>query len=371
MGTRNLEIDRLRAVAVSITLYAHLDFIMLGAGDWYTASKSFVSGTVGVTLFFAISGYLISGALIPDLDASTGKRWVLASFWIRRSTRILPMALVWIAVPLLLSATLNSRSIFGSFEHNIDGAIAAALFYYNAFAHFGYNKSTFGVYWSLSLEEQFYIIFPFFLLAIRGTTTRIVAIAAIAVLPFWVGGFAVQGMCFGAILYLAMANKRRTAPTQAVPRWLGIAVPLCLTGALAMLPPIGNRYVPEWMMAQATALISVVLVWLAAQDRGFILPLGPEIDAVVDWIGTRSFGLYLIHLPAFMFAGELTWRLQTFDDPWGRGAIALVVMLVATEVSYRFVEVPVRSWGRSMAEKVAFRSVEPVASNGPGALIAR
>jgi peptidoglycan/LPS O-acetylase OafA/YrhL len=84
------------------------------------------------------------------------------------------------------------------------------------------------------------------------------------------------------------------------------------------------------------------LVWLAAQEQNLIPSLGRFVDPVLSWIGTRSFGIYLVHLPAFQFAGELTFRFSRFDTALCRTIIALAVIAVAVEFSYRWVEAPIR-----------------------------
>jgi peptidoglycan/LPS O-acetylase OafA/YrhL len=101
----------------------------------------------------------------------------------------------------------------------------------------------------------------------------------------------------------------------------------------------------------ALVLLSGLLVGLAAQQQGFISSLGRRINTIVDWIGTRSYGLYLIHLPAMMLAGELTWRMRAYDGIWLRAAIALAVLVAATECCYRLIECPIREYGRRVAHR--------------------
>jgi peptidoglycan/LPS O-acetylase OafA/YrhL len=351
VSRRNIEIDRLRALAVLVTIYAHLDFIMLGDATWYTASKGWINPFAGVLLFFAISGYVISQSLIPELDRSEKKNEALVAFWTKRLTRITPMAVLWVVVPLSLSFWFNSRGIFSSPADNVPGAIAATFYYFNIFATFFNQKSMFGVYWTLSLEEQFYAIFPLFLLAFATTRSRktalIIAALGAAMIPAWAMQFRMDAIIYGVFLYL-ITNRAIRTPAPA-PKWAAVAATLCLGIGLVVFQSFALIYLPAWAEPPLSALLAVLLVSLAVRECGFIVSMGRWPDAVLNWIGTRSFGLYLIHIPAFMLAGEITWRLQLFDNVAGRALIASVVMLAVTEICYRAYEVPIRKWGRKLA----------------------
>ena len=106
---------------------------------------------------------------------------------------------------------------------------------------------------------------------------------------------------------------------------------------------------PSWLALILTALLSVCLLYLAVQERNHVPSLGSKFDSVIDWIGTRSFGLYLIHIPAYMLAGEITWRIQMYDTILGRFIISIIVMVAITEFCYRCFETPIRSWGKKIA----------------------
>jgi peptidoglycan/LPS O-acetylase OafA/YrhL len=351
MSDRNVEIDRLRAFAILITIYAHFGYVTLGESAFYTASQAYIGAANGVTLFFVISGYVISSTLLPSLDRAAGKHDVLTSFWIKRSTRILPMALTWIALPFALCVFFNSRGLSGSIEDNLPGAAAAALFYFNFFvATVPIQKSIFGHYWSLAVEEQFYLVFPFLLLAInsryRLSCLGLVWLVAVFIsAPLRIVGF--EAVVLGAIVYLI--TQQLPAITH-LGRIAGGAVTLILMATLATAQYMLGSSIPSYLQAVVLALLALLLVGLASQQRGFIPSLGRPIDAVVNWIGTRSFGLYLIHLPAFIFAGELTWRMRDYDSLRSRAIIGLVVLVVATECCYRWLEAPIRDYGRRVAQ---------------------
>src|SRR3569833_1754592 len=157
---RNPEIDALRGIAVLLVQLAH--FRVLVPVDW--AVYDVFKFEAGVPLFFALSGAVISGTLIPQLNRGENARAV-AGFYVRRAYRILPLAYLWLGLGLLGTVYFNAHHHFGDLPANLYGAGAAVL----NFANIAQSKvviqgmGMFGAYWSLSLEEQFYLLFPLFL----------------------------------------------------------------------------------------------------------------------------------------------------------------------------------------------------------------
>ncbi len=151
------EIDGLRAIAVLAVVLYHAELLLFG-GTLLTG------GFVGVDVFFVISGYLISTLIYTELE-NTG-RFSLLGFYERRARRILPALLVVILAFLPFSWMLLLPSALTEFAHSIVGAL---LFYSNIFLFF--STSEYGAEWSLlkpllhtwslSVEEQFYLFFPF------------------------------------------------------------------------------------------------------------------------------------------------------------------------------------------------------------------
>ena len=361
MMERNREIDRLRAFAVLMTMFAHFGYVTLGGSDFFANIHKYIGLANGVILFFVISGYVITKTLVQSLDGAGSPRRVLMAFWVKRSSRILPMALLWIAIPLMICAWFNSRGLSGTMAGNFPGAVAASAFYFNIYVFiFPSQTSIFGHYWSLALEEQFYLLFPF-LLIVLGKRWRllglVVAWVALSILTATVGFVFGDPMLWGALIYVAA--QRQLALPPRVPRLVGVGVSVLAGITLMAFQYLTNALPQHNFGITALSAISSLLLWLAAQNQGYIPSMGQRVDEAIDWVGTRSFGLYLIHLPGYMVAGELAWRLKAFDTILGRGAIATILIVIVTEACYRFVELPIRNWGRRMAGKRITPGSEP------------
>lgn len=352
LETRNLEIDRLRAIAVIMTVFCHLDMVVRGESPWYEHVIKYFNGQEGVILFFAISGFVISKTLIGELEKHPVKD-ALYSFWIKRLTRITPIALVWITLPLLGTRYLNDTHIFGDLHWNNLGALAAAFNVFNIYNLYDQGKSMYGVYWSLSLEEQFYLIFPFFLLLFRTWNQRMIAltksIVLLSFLPFAVHtAFRAEAIIFGIMVY-HIIQKIGTERKSYYEKEVMITAVLILLACINIFP-VAISWMNQSIYMLITPIISAVLVWIAAQNKGYLFDI-KWLSPVLDWIGTRSFGIYLIHVTSFNLAFVALHSSPVHNTPFFRGILSLVFLIGLTELSYRLIEVPIRRWGRNIANQ--------------------
>jgi peptidoglycan/LPS O-acetylase OafA/YrhL len=339
---RNLELDRLRAFAVMMTVYAHLDFLVGFTENWYRKTLIYINGSDGVILFFAISGYIISCGLVPLLDKAIDTKKVLSEFWIKRATRILPMAVLWLLIPLCMAVAANSHYLI----YDIHGAIAALLNVYNIFAIFDQGKSQFGIYWSLSLEEQFYLAFPFFLIVIRNWRTRIFALICFSlllnILPASIRpSFRCEAIIYGVMLFLLLQKYKPLLTFNANQNFKNI-VSLILLFFIIAIPPALSQRMPACLYYPLTPLISILLVFLATQEKEFIFSYR-KINTILDWIGTRSYGIYLIHISVFQVARYFVTSLLI------RGIVATILIIIVAEICYKYFETPIRIWGKKLA----------------------
>lgn len=344
-GVIRRDIQGLRTIAVLAVLFEHV----LG----YPAG-----GFVGVDIFFVISGFLITGILLRQQER-TG-RVSFSDFYRKRIRRILPAALV-----VLVVTVLAARLLFNSARANTTfwDAVWSGLFVANwnfaatATDYFAADGpvSPLQHYWSLSVEEQFYLVWPV-LLALAGLAAArrraSVALAAIVVIiagslvwAFWESTTAPAVAYFstftrawelgiGAILALTVSFwGRMPGWLRPVLAWIGlvgIAASLWITTESGF--PAPGALLP---------VISTALV-IAAGVGGESRWLWPLTNPVSVYIGNISYSLYLWHFPIFIFGGILLAApAERLGMPWMPSVVILAASFVFAILSYHFIEQPV------------------------------
>jgi peptidoglycan/LPS O-acetylase OafA/YrhL len=358
------EIEVLRGLAVAGVVLHHSYGALLPVTNrplaWLMHTVDY--GT-GVDLFFAISGFVIARTLLPAIDASKTRRdftTTACAFWIRRAWRLLPSAWLWLAICLAASAWFNRAGLFGSVATNAWAALAGALDFANIrlaliFGHHDYGTSF--AWWSLSLEEQFYILLPPAAFLLRGRL-QLILIALVALQfplrphSLWPVMFRNQAILLGVLLacWEPHPSFRRVgwhlARWPAFARWIPAAALVLMLGALGVAGPA-----PRFMIG-LIALTSAALVYLAAQDAGLIMQAS-ALRRVMLWLGARSYALYLIHIPAFFAARELCFRLGAQDNEPAAAFLGLALLLIGAELNWRLLENPLRRRGARIAQRYA------------------
>lgn len=366
-SAKNLEIEALRGVAILMVLYAHVGgFLFFGRDDLYEASRSYLQPGTGVDLFFCVSGYVITRRLVADQGGFCARA---IPFWIRRFWRLAPSAWFWLGINLLL---VFAAAQSGSRLPNIRDTLAAILQVYNF--HFyecanHINATICGqdfVYWSLSLEEQFYLVFPFliFLLPRRTLILTLTGIVLAQIfIPRSVAGFLwlvrTDAIALGALIALAQESSvyRYVAPTMLGKLWLRCVFLFSIIVLLSTVDAPKVHFV-EFATGLA-AVLSAGLVGAASFSEAFAFRDGALRDVLV-WVGTRSYALYLAHHPIAWLVGDLG-RLVLHRAPTNGeiGLVALGALFVAADLNYRFVETPLRRKGAAIAQSVRARFEMP------------
>lgn len=360
-ASRIQDIELLRAIAIVLVFLQHIPHKLL---PWLppALTQEGYSFAVGVDLFLVVSGFVIARSLLPELAGAANPRErvaVMLAFWIRRAWRLWPAAWLWLLLILVAVILFNRSGVFGGLVTNLEATVAGVLQVANIRVNELFLVRPYGVsdhYWGLSLEEQFYLAFP--LLVILFPRQWLWILAALIVSRFIWGGhlsvYRFEGMALGVLIAVFMRHSER-GPLLAPDflRFRSVAWALLLLG-VALMVLLGD--VQRSIVTVGQPLITILaglLVLAAAQDRDYFR-LPRVIQPVALWIGSRSYALYLCHIPMFYGTRELWFRygIQAPDstDTLRFGVLGLLLSGVAAELTYRLVEQPGRRRGRHHAE---------------------
>ena len=353
-------IEVLRACAVLLVLIHHINGDLLPGGGY--RFYDYFKGWVGVDLFFAISGFVISRNLKLQFDLIASKRgyWLIVlEFWTKRAYRLLPSAWLWLIIILALAGYYNRAGLFGTVPTNVNATIAAILNFANfrladAFGNYPYGASF--VYWSLSLEEQFYLIFPFLMLLFRKWLPGFLLLAfALQVLigkkvGDWSILFRTEAISLGIFLafFEQSALYKKVEPKLMRNRLIALCVTIVLFALLALVP--GKALDVSPYNYAVVAVISSALVWLASYGQNYIIP-ATFLSGALGYIGARSYAIYLIHIPAFYIVRETCFRFQLVIPGAAMIFVALILIFIMAELNYRLIEMPLRKRGAVISQR--------------------
>lgn len=398
-------LDGLRTLAVAAVVLYHLGF------SWIQG------GLQGVTMFFVLSGYLITKLLIVEFDG-TG-RIDLKDFWIRRIRRLLP-AIITVIVATIILCTLFNHVMLTKMRPDI----VPSLLFFNNWWQILRNVSYFDAlgdpsplthFWSLAIEEQFYLFWPLLLLIplklgvkrphIRRATLALALASALAMALLYNPAvdpsrvyYGTDTRVFSLLLgaWLAFVPERSMRLAWLAPRLrqladkIGLQLP-ARTGQRASTPhptfrTSAEQHTPDvtvsgagasdsavaqapgrpWLIDAVGLLCLVGLLAIMVFTNGYtafqyqggtllcsLLALGVmaaciQPDSILArvfslgplvWLGKRSYGIYLWHYPLLLLmnpVGDITAK------PWWVYVLQIAVVILAAELSYRFIETPFR-----------------------------
>lgn len=388
-------LDGLRTLAVVAVVLYHLNL------TWAQG------GLLGVTIFFVLSGYLITRLLLNEV-AKTG-RIDLKSFWIRRIRRLVPAVVTVVFVTCALCTIFNHVMLT-----KMRPDILPSLLFFNNWWQIAQNVSYFNAlgdpsplthFWSLAIEEQFYLIWPPLLFAMvsmhvsKPNTRRVVlglaAVSALAMMVLYNPAtdpsrvyYGTDTRVFSLLLGAWMAfipdrdlapvrlahrlglnrlagaakhgknadESAKTAPAQpsALVRFWSSPASIDVLGVvglagLAAMVALTNGYT-AFQYRGGTLLCSILTLMVIAacvQPQG-IVARALSAEPLV-WVGKRSYSIYLWHYPLLLLMNPVA---NINDTPWWQYILQVLVVVAVAECSYRFIETPFRkgAFGRTVTE---------------------
>src|SRR2546421_160732 len=341
-------LDGVRAVAVLLVIAYHLGL---------PAARG---GMLGVGVFFTLSGYLITDLLLGHWERRGDLG--LGRCWLRRARRLLPALFVMLAVVSVGTALFDAAQLAATRRQ-----VIAATFYFNNWSTIAAHGSYFARFatplpldhlWSLAIEEQFYLVWPWLLL-LGIWTVRSRRVLALVILLGAAGSAVAMSLlshpgydptrvyegtdtrAFGLLLgaALAMVWPSRPPRTAALPAVRNLLDALGVAGLVGILLLVGlTRPVSPFLYPYGFILLSIATVAVLAtvvnppSRLGRALGWGP-----LRWIGVRSYGIYLWQWPIIVLVAPGKSQVG-----WVRGTLAVGATFLVAALSWRYIEDPVR-----------------------------
>lgn len=373
--TQNNKIDGiqyLRAVAILLTLFHHAATLLLvyPPPQLLFLIYSEVTFWVGVDLFFVISGFVIMKSFSESLEKFGYTAKTVAQFWIKRFFRIIPAAFLWLGIYLLFTIFYNKVGAFGNLNQNWHDSLAAILQYANLYGlncwgpHKIMQCGPNGIYWSLSLEEQFYVVLPFLIFIFRKNLIFFlfanVLVQFFIFRPVWSLGWAIRtdALSWGVIIAMAFKKEwfQRFKPKfLQKQKWLSVAIFIILLGTLLYVPAETHDIS---VATGIVAIVAAIMVYLSVFNTAYLFPF-KKLNRLLSWLGSRSYSLYLIHVVIFRLATEIVYDLApagyiiSAKENVYLCLLALVMLIPISELNYRFIEGPFRKLGVRLSQKIS------------------
>jgi peptidoglycan/LPS O-acetylase OafA/YrhL len=284
-------LEGMRALAVIATVLFHLG--AQGAGGGY----------LGIDLFFVISGYIITRNILFDRQAG---KFSLRRFYVRRVRRLVPALLATVLFTLLLSLVWvppeelekTARSAFFAVFSLANFDFWLGSNYFSSEAEFKPLLHT----WSLNVEEQFYLLWPA-LLMLLGTTSRRVTCTVLLIVVSLGAAMAYRNSMAEAVFYLLPFRVYELMSGALVAIlalrlsgfWGNLSVLVGLIGFLVTIVIVTNDYTPALTVAVVCVLSVLLLLGRETKMASILLANRP-----MQWIGARSYAIYLVHWPIFV-----------------------------------------------------------------------
>ena len=321
--------------------------ILLVLGQ-HAMTRPFIDGYVGVTVFFCLSGFLITTLLVRELETGTID---VRAFYRRRVARLFPALAVVVVVTVVVLLIHRQGLRLGQIFAAAGAAVTYTTSLFDWSGHFFATYDYFNYTWSLSVEEQFYLLWPFLLLWGYRRNPRLFTLITVALVA----------ASLALNLYLALSRAVKYDPheyvgtdTNALPILVGATLAIVLHNgwftrtlrgiapwallALVLLPVLAahnDTYRPSLVIVGGTLLTVVTMIGVLIRPRSLVGSL--LSTRLMRWFGERSYSIYVWNVLARIAILTLLGHTYLGDIAW----IAMFVVL--GEASFRFIERPLRA----------------------------
>jgi len=349
-------LDGLRAIAVATVVAYHLDLVGQGGGF------------LGVDLFFVISGYLITTLLLRE-HGSTG-RIALGAFWLRRFRRLVPPLVVMLGATIITARAVGASQQWDTIRNDALATLGYVANWRFIVAEQSYFEqllapSPLRHMWSLAVEEQWYLLWPLVAVGLVrfGRQHLALSITIGAALASAIAMAAQYDPADPSVVYYATHTRAQQLLVGAVLAWvlhlwpklaarrdvvIHRAIALLALLAFAAATVVANDEA-AWLYRGGFLVISLIaaaIVWATASPDGGAL--GWLAAPPLQWLGVRSYSLYLWHWPVIVFVGG---PIDVGGGRWTTVAIQVALSITLADLTHRLVERPLRAIAGAAPER--------------------
>ena len=366
------DIEFLRGFGMLFVVHHHLYGLLITWPNSVEPIYQKLGFNYWLDVFFVISGFVIARDLIQKIQSSNGRTTFAAvalKFWLRRIWRLLPTAWFWLFFIFVCSIWFNASGAFGSVRANFEASVAGILQFSNlrfadSWTHYEYGASFH--YWSLSLEEQFYMALPFVVLLTGRWLPYFLCFLVVS--QFFIERNSLEHMFiymvrtdgFALGVLIAMWSGRPTYQWLEPKflhnkRWLQLMIAILLVFVLSVVdsPKLQTVFFNKGIVA----LLCGFVVFLTSYNRDYLWADGPFKRFFV-WLGARSYTIYVVHVPVYCLTRELWFRFSpagtVFDASYTLCFVltAFFLLAILVELNFRFIESPLRNRGLQISSDI-------------------